>query len=48
MVDAALEELSSPCDLLYSHTSRPSIAPEKLGRALSMQVLSTVRRAADD
>jgi transposase len=44
MVDAALKELAPHFDRLYSHTGRPSIAPEKLLRALLLQVLYTVRR----
>jgi transposase len=44
MVDAVLNELSLQFDALYSHTGRPSIAPEKLLRALLLQVLYTVRR----
>ena len=43
MVDAVLKELSPQCDALYSHTGRPSIAPEQLLRALLLQVLYTVR-----
>ena len=43
MVDAVLKELSPQFDRLYSHTGRPSIAPEKLLRALLLQVLYTVR-----
>jgi transposase len=43
MVDAALKELAPHFDRLYSHTGRPSIAPEKLLRALLLQVLYTVR-----
>jgi transposase len=43
LVDAVLKELSPQLDLLYSHTGRPSIAPEKLLRALLLQVLYTVR-----
>jgi transposase len=43
MVDAVLKELSAPFDRLYSDTGRPSIAPEKLLRALWLQVLYTVR-----
>jgi transposase len=42
MVDMALKELSPQFARLYSHTGRPSIAPEKLLRAL-LQVLYTVR-----
>jgi transposase len=43
MVDAVLKELSPQFDALYSHTGRPSIAPEQLLRALLLQVLYTVR-----
>jgi transposase len=43
MVDTVLKELSPPFDPLYSHTGRPSIAPEQLLRALLRQVLYTVR-----
>jgi transposase len=43
MVDTALKELAPHFDQLYSHTGRPSIAPEKLLRALLLQVLYTVR-----
>src|SRR4051794_40346586 len=43
MVDAVLKELSPQFDLLYSHTGRRSIAPEKLLRALLLQVLYTIR-----
>jgi transposase len=43
MVDAVLKELSPQFDTLYSHTGRPSIAPEQLLRALLLQVLYTVR-----
>jgi transposase len=43
MVDRALSEMSPEFDRLYSHTGRPSIAPEKLLRALLLQVLYTVR-----
>jgi transposase len=39
MVDAALGELSSRFDELYASTGRPSIAPEKLLRALLLQAL---------
>jgi transposase len=37
MIDDALKELSADFDVLYSHTGRPSIAPEKLIRALLLQ-----------
>ena len=39
MVDMALEELSSLFEEMYSRVGRPSIAPEKLLRALLLQVL---------
>jgi transposase len=42
-VDTVLKELSPQFDALYSHTGRPSIAPEKLLRALLLQVLYTIR-----
>ena len=34
MTDEALRQLKLPCDKLYAKTGRPSIAPEKLLRAL--------------
>ena len=43
MTDAALAELSPQFDALYASTGRPSIPPEKLLRALLLQVLYTVR-----
>jgi transposase len=43
MVDKALKELSPLFESLYSRFGRPSIAPEKLLRALLIQVLYTVR-----
>lgn len=43
MVDKVLVELEPYFRELYSHTGRPSIAPEKLLRALLLQVLYTVR-----
>ena len=39
MVDPVLKELCPQFDRLYSYTGRPSIAPEKLLRALLLQVL---------
>jgi hypothetical protein len=39
MVPAVLEELSPQFNRLYSHTGRLSMAPEKLQRALMLQVL---------
>ena len=43
MVDEVLKSLSRRFAKLYSHTGRPSIPPEKLLRALLLQVLYTVR-----
>ncbi len=43
MTDAALRELGSKFDAIYASHGRPSIAPEKLLRALLLQVLYTVR-----
>src|SRR5471030_1846633 len=43
MVDLALKGLSPAFNQMYSVTGRPSIAPEKLLRALLLQVLYTVR-----
>jgi len=43
MVDQVLAELSPRFARLYARTGRPSIAPEKLLRALLLQVLYTVR-----
>jgi transposase len=43
MVDPVLKELCPQFDRLYSYTGRPSIAPEKLLRALLLQVLYTIR-----
>jgi transposase len=43
MVDAALAGLSEHFDTLYSGGGRPSIAPEKLLRALLLQALYSVR-----
>jgi len=42
-VDTALTTLSSQLATLYARTGRPSIAPEKLLRALLLQVLSSLR-----
>ena len=41
--DAALQRLSRRFNDLYSRVGRPSIAPEKLLRALLLQVLYTIR-----
>jgi transposase len=43
LVDAVLSRLSARFEEMYSSTGRPSIAPEKLLRALLLQVLYTVR-----
>lgn len=42
-VDTALSALSPQLAKLYAHTGRPSIAPEKLLRALLLQVLYSLR-----
>jgi len=43
MVDVALRELGPRFDAIYAANGRPSIPPEKLLRALLLQVLYTVR-----
>ncbi len=43
MTDAALERLSPRFDRLYSTMGRPSIPPEKLLRALLLQMLYSIR-----
>jgi transposase len=43
MTDAALQRLSSRFDALYSTMGRPSIPPEKLLRALLLQILYSIR-----
>ena len=43
MVDVILEELSPRFEGLYARVGRPSVAPEKLLRALLLQVLYSVR-----
>jgi transposase len=43
MVDAALKESSWRFDAVYARSGRPSIPPEKLLRALLLQMLYTVR-----
>ena len=43
MADEALSELQPRFRRLYAKTGRPSIAPEKLLRALLLQVLYPVR-----
>ena len=41
MVDEVLQGLSPRFDRMYAQMGRPSIAPEKLLRALLLQILST-------
>jgi transposase len=43
MVDKALHELSPRFEKLYSRTGRPSIPPERLLRALLLQMLYSIR-----
>ena len=43
VVDEALEALSGELDGLYARVGRPSIAPEKLIRALLLQAFYSVR-----
>lgn len=43
LVDRVLVELSPDFDRLYAKVGRPSVAPEKLLRALLLQVLYTIR-----
>ena len=43
VVDGALERMSPRFQRLYSRTGRPSIPPERLIRALLLQVLYTIR-----
>jgi transposase len=43
MTDEVLQRLSAKFNALYSAVGRPSIAPEKLMRALLLQILYTVR-----
>jgi len=43
LCDIALKALSREFDQMYSEIGRPSIAPEKLLRALLLQVLYTIR-----
>jgi len=45
MVNQALAELSEEFQAMYSREGRPSIPPEKLLRALLLQVLYTIRSA---
>jgi transposase len=43
LVDAALESMEGTLTVSYSHTGRPGIAPERLIRALLLQVLYSIR-----
>src|SRR5918996_590867 len=43
LVDAVLTELSPRFSRLYAKTGRPSVAPERLLRALLLQVLYSIR-----
>ena len=43
MVEEILKGMSKKFDRLYSHTGRPSVAPEMLLKALFLQVLYTIR-----
>jgi transposase len=43
MVDAALKRMSPEFDRGYARRARPSIAPERLFRALLLQILYTIR-----
>jgi transposase len=43
MVDAALESMSERFDAMYAKAGRPSIAPERLLRALLLQALYSIR-----
>lgn len=43
LVDAVLKSMSAEFTARYSHTGRPSIAPERLLRALLLQVIYTIR-----
>lgn len=43
LVDGILASLSDEFAAWYSHTGRPSVAPEKRLRALLLQVLDTIR-----
>jgi transposase len=46
LTNAVLQELSPLFDQLYAGTGRPSIAPEKLLRAILLQVLYSIRSEA--
>ena len=46
MADEALRDLKPRFTSIYAKSGRPSIAPERLMRALLLQVLYTVRSDA--
>jgi transposase len=46
LIDPMLLALSPRFEVLYARQGRPSIAPEKLLRALLLQVLYTIRASA--
>ena len=48
MTDQALQRLSPRFERMYAVIGRPSIAPEKLLRALLLQVLYTIRSERAD
>ncbi|MES0875447.1 IS5 family transposase [Sinimarinibacterium thermocellulolyticum] len=43
LADAALQEMDGALTVMYSHTGRPSIPPERLIRALLLQMFFSVR-----
>ncbi len=43
MAEDALQQMTSSFEKMYSHTGRPSIAPEKLMKALLLQTLYSVK-----
>ncbi len=43
MVDVALSKMDALFAGMYSETGRPSIAPERLLRAQTLQILCTIR-----
>jgi transposase len=43
IVDAALAQMEGALTVMYSHTGRPSIPPERLIRALLLQIFFSVR-----
>lgn len=43
MAEKALQEMSSAFEKMYSHTGRPSIAPEKLMKGLLLQTLYSIK-----